>query len=620
MRQELRRIAMCGVKHDIMREQIVRLREEMKKNNVDCYIIFTEDYHGSEYVDDYFKCREYVSGFTGSAGRMVITMDEACLWTDGRYFIQAEKQLSGSGIHLCKMGESGVPDMVKYLMDKAAEGWTIAFDGRTLNAKAVQNLERKLSGKHITFLMDVDLVGNIWHDRPSMPCTKVWELAKEYSGTDRNCKLSGIREEVSCKKCDYFVISALDEISYVLNLRGDDVMYNPVFLSYLIIPANIDEKSMLFAGQSAVSDEIKEKLNKDNIEVYEYNEIFTVLRSICENKNILVDMSEVNAMLVKVMQENGAKVCDCISPVMKMKAVKNQVEIDNERKAHIMDGVAVTKLMYWLKQNAGKGGLTELSVVDKIEELRRQCKDYIEPSFGTISAYEDNGAIVHYEPTKESNAALCNRGFLLIDTGGHYLQGTTDITRTIALGEVSDIQKKHYTAVLKGNLRLADTKFQYGCRGTNLDIVAREPLWKYGLDFKHGTGHGVGYMLNVHESPNSFRWKINAMTLNRNDAVLEEGMITSDEPGLYIEGEYGIRLENLILCVRDEENEYGRFMRFETLTKVPFDRDAIDVNEMNSEDIGLLNTYHESVRKEISPYLDEPEKKWLEEVTKPLIK
>lgn len=601
-----------------MRDEVVRLRQEMKKNNIDCYIIFTEDFHGSEYVDNHFKCREYVSGFTGSAGRMVITMNEACLWTDGRYFIQAERQLENTGINLYKMGEPGVVDMVGYIKEKACDGWTIAFDGRTLNARAVQNLTRLLKTKNVTFIMDSDLVGNIWTDRPDMPHTKVWELNKEYSGVDRKDKISALKHIVRKKKCDYFVLSALDEISYILNLRGNDVLYNPVFLAYMIISADEDEKSFLFVQDGVADGSISEELFEDNIAIYDYNDIFAELSKICKCRNILADMSGVNAMLVKVMQDNGAKVFDTISPVMQMKAIKNDIEIRNERKAHIIDGVAVTKFIYWLKHNIGKQRITELSVVDKIEEFRRLSEDYIEPSFGTIAAYADNGAIVHYEPDEESNKELSENNFLLVDTGGHYMQGTTDITRTIALGNISDVQKKHYTAVLKGNLRLADATFQYGCRGTNLDILAREPLWKYGLDFRHGTGHGVGYLLNVHESPNSFRWKINPMTLNRNDAVLEEGMITSDEPGVYLEGEYGIRLENLILCIEDKENEYGTFMKFDTLTKVPFDIDAIDKTEMSSEDIRLLNEYHESVREAISPLLNEEERIWLEDVTKPI--
>lgn len=598
-----------------MKEQIVELRKEMKKNKIDCYIVMTDDYHGSEYVGDYFKCREYLSGFTGSAGRMVITMEHAILWTDGRYFIQAEEELSGSGIELYKMGEPDVPDIIHYLIETVEENWCIGFDGKTVNARAGFNIERMLRGKKISIKYDIDLIGSIWKGRPKMSCEPVWQLGIRYSGISCNDKINNIRNVMAKRKADMFIISALDEIGWVLNLRGNDIDYNPVFLSYLIILGKGEKKAVLFTQKSAVSQEITNSLYESGIEVMDYECIFNYVKDIEENKNVMLDLSSTSVMLYKMINEK-VKINDCISPVMQMKADKNEVEIENERIAHLKDGVAVTKLIYWLKKNIENLDITEMDVSNKLEEIRRNIDNYIEPSFATISAYGSNGAIVHYEPAENKDKRLKASNFILLDMGGHYLEGTTDITRTVSLGTLTRTQRLHYTAVLKGNLKLADATFLYGCRGTNLDCIAREPLWKMGLDFKHGTGHGVGYLLNVHEAPNNFRWKINPMMLNRNDAVLEEGMITSDEPGVYIEGEYGIRLENLVLCKKAWKNQYGQFMKFETLTLVPFDREAIDVESMNSDELQLLNSYHANVYDKISPYLEEDEREWLSKATK----
>lgn len=597
-----------------MREQIVELRKEMKKNKIDVYLVMTDDFHGSEYVGDHFKCREYLSGFTGSAGRMVITEEEAILWTDGRYFIQAEEELENSGIELYKMGEPGVPDLMHYLENRLQEGDCLGFDGRTVNAMAEQNIERMLKGKKIQICYDCDLVGNIWKNRPSISHRKAWQLGVCYAGISRREKIAGIKKILRERSCDVMIITALDEIAWLLNIRGNDVEYNPVLLSYMVIPAEESEKVNLFADERAV-EEIKEELQKEGILLHDYNGIYDYVKEFVEGMKIMLDYSRTNSMIVKNLPED-VEIRNVISPVMQMKAVKNPTEMENERIAHIKDGVAVTKLIYWLKQNVNHMEITELDVVRKLEDIRRKTEHYIEPSFATISAYGTNGAIVHYEPSEQNEKTLMAKSFLLLDTGGHYMEGTTDVTRTISLGELTKQQKNHYTAVLKGNLRLADTKFLYGCRGTNLDSIAREPLWKMGLDFKHGTGHGVGYLLNVHEAPNNFRWKINPAQLNSQDAVLEEGMITSDEPGLYIEGEYGIRLENLILCKKAEQNEYGQFMEFETLTMVPFDRESIDVEMLNEDERYLLNSYHKVVYDKISPYLKAEEREWLENETK----
>lgn len=601
-------------RRNMVREQIIRLRKEMDKNNIDAYLVMTDDFHGSEYVGDYFKCREYLSGFTGSAGKMVVTGKEAVLWTDGRYFIQAEEELNGSGIELYKMGEPGVPDIFEYLESKLKEGECLGFDGRTVNAMTEQNLENVLLEKNVKVVYDCDLVGKIWKDRPERSHSKAWFLGMCYAGVSAEEKIDLLRGVLKENACDAIIITALDEIAWLFNIRGNDVEYNPVLLSYAIVPENKDDNILLFADKRSVDGDVEEELKKLSIVICDYNDIYDYIKKLENGTRIMLDKSGINSMILKNIPD-GVKIENVISPVMQMKAVKNPVEMENERMAHLKDGAAVTKLIYWLKHNACKMDITEFDVVQKIEDIRNEIDNYIEPSFATISAYGSNGAIVHYEPKKPGDKIL-PKGFLLLDTGGHYMEGTTDITRTISLGELTDIQKKHYTAVLMGNLRLSDASFLYGCRGTNLDCIAREPLWKMGLDYKHGTGHGVGYLLNVHESPNSFRWRINPSQINSQDAVLEEGMITSDEPGLYIEGEYGIRLENLIMCRKSEENQYGQFMKFEVLTMAPFDRDAIDINMLNDDDRKILNCYHRTVYKNISPYLNDKEREWLENETK----
>lgn len=598
-----------------MREQIVKLRKEMESRKIDAYLVMTDDFHGSEYVGDYFKCREYLSGFTGSAGKVVVTADNAVLWTDGRYFIQAQEELKGSGIELYKMGEPGVPDIMEYIKSVLKEGQCLGFDGRTVSAAAELNMEKIFSKNKIKVRYDCDLVGDIWDGRPERSHKKAWILGVGYAGVSRDEKIANLRKILKERSCDAMVITALDEIAWLFNLRGDDVAYNPVLLSYAIVPADEKKDILLFADNRSIDDDAAYELNKSGIVVDDYEKIYDYVKSFGSGMKIMMDLARTNSMIYKNIPD-GVKIDNVISPVMQSKAIKNATEMNNERKAHLKDGVAVTRLIYYLKHNVGNMDITEIDVVNKIEELRRENESYIEPSFATISAYGTNGAIVHYEPVEESEKKLQPEGFLLIDTGGHYMEGTTDITRTISLGKLSKQQKMHYTAVLKGNLALADTKFLYGCRGSNIDCIARQPLWKMGLDFKHGTGHGVGYILNVHEPPNNISWKINPYQLNSRDAVLEEGMITSDEPGLYLEGEYGIRIENLLMCRKAQKNIYGQFMEFETLTMVPFDRHAIDTDMLNGDEIQLLNSYNKAVYENISPYLNEEEREWLKDETK----
>ena len=595
-----------------VRSRIETLRGLMEDRNIDAYIICTDDFHGSEYVGDYFKAREYMSGFTGSAGTLVVTRDAAFLWTDGRYFIQADAELQGSGIGLMKMGQEEVPSIPEYLSSYVHDNEVIGFDGRTVTNSFIDEIKKGMTDKSIIFKGNEDLVNIIWTDRPELSKEKVWILEEKYSGLKSSEKLNNVREYMRSRGADIFVLTSLDDIAWLLNLRGNDVKCNPVFLTYIIIHM---DKGILYLNEEILNNDIKGSLSKNGIEVRPYNDIYDDLTTIEKGKNILIDYKRANYRICESLPE-GITIINCVNPTIYMKAVKNEVEIDNIKKAHIKDGIAVTRFMYWIKKNVGKTEVTEISAACKLEELRGEQEGYIGASFEPIMAYGVHGAIIHYSATDKTNAVIKAKGLLLSDTGGHYYEGTTDITRTFVMGELSDKEKKAYTLVLRGHLQLAAAKFLYGVRGINLDILARQPLWEYGMDYQHGTGHGVGYLLNVHEAPNSFRWRTGNNSID--STILEEGMITSNEPGLYIENEFGIRLENLILCKKAEKNVYGQFMEFENLTLVPFEKSAIDKRYMSDRDVELLNKYHEKVYESISPYLPENEVEWLKEVTSPL--
>lgn len=587
------------------------LRELMKQRNIAAYIILTDDFHASEYIDEHFKCREYVSGFTGSAGTLVITEKEACLWTDGRYFIQASMQIEGSGIKLMKAGVEGVPEIPKYLAKELKPGDTLGYDGRTVNYAYAKALKAVLKDKEVIFAEDLDLVGEIWEDRPSMPNRPVWELSESFAGESRKNKLARLRAAMKEQGASAHLLTSLDDVAWLYNLRGDDIEYCPMPLAYTIVEI---EKAVLYIGKTALKDELVDRLAADGVCVKEYFEIYEDLKEYDRDSTFLIDTNTTNVALMALLEPY--RVVFSNNPTTKFKAVKNATEMANERIAHIMDGVAVTKLIYRLKTDMYGGGaeVTERYVADRLLELRKQNENFIEESFSPIIATGEHGAIVHYEAVPDTDCAIVRDNFLLMDTGGHYYQGTTDVTRTVSIGNVTDEMKCRYTAVLRGNLRLAAARFPRGVGGTNLDILARGPLWEMGLDYGHGTGHGVGYLLNVHEGPQNIRIR------NRNgDVAFEEGMITSDEPGLYIEGEYGIRLENLLLCISDYKSQFGDFLKFETLTMVPFDRDSIMSQCMTKEELKLLNEYHKKVYDNISPYLNEDEREWLYNETKEML-
>lgn len=590
----------------VVRERIARLRKEMEDRGMDMYFVPTNDFHNSEYICDYFKAREYLSGFDGSAGNMVITKEEAGLWTDGRYFIQAERQLQDTGITLYKSGVEGVPPINDYIREKLPEGGVLGTAGGMVSEAWAEGMRRMLAERRGSLELSCDLAGLVWQERPELIFHRAWILPEEYAGESRKSKLERVRKWLGERNGQQMLLTSLDDIAWLLNIRGEDIPCNPVVLSYLIVGQDC---CTLFAGEGIFSEEDREALEGDGISFASYDGIYSFVRNYPQEVNIFVDKRVANAEIVENFSSN-CHIVDMLCPITLWKAVKNAGEIAGEREVHIRDGVAVTKLIYWLKQNVDKMPLTEISVAEKLEEFRKQGENYLGPSFETIAGYGEHGAIVHYSATPETDARLQPEGFLLVDSGGQYLGGTTDVTRTILLGgKATHEQKKHYTAVLRGNLNLCAAKFLHGCSGVALDYAARQPLWDLGLDYNHGTGHGVGCLLNVHEGPNAFRYKI--VNGPGKNPVLEAGMITSDEPGLYLEGEYGIRLENLILCVEREKNQFGQFMGFEPLTFVPFERAAIDVEQMSRREIDLLNGYHEMVYDALKDYLEPEEREWL---------
>ena len=592
-----------------IKQKLNALRILMKEKKIDAYLVATDDFHGSEYVGDYFKCRKYITGFTGSAGTAIITQDMAGLWTDGRYFIQAADQLRDTTIELFKSGEPGVPTMHQFLNDKLEEGMCLGFDGRTVSAREAEELQELLQEKHITFSVNDDLIGEIWEDRPVLSCEPVMELDIRWTGKSRADKIAEIREQMKAKEADTFILTSLDDIAWLLNIRGNDIHCCPVVLSYLVMMEN---ELRLYANAAAFSEEIRSNLEADGVKIYPYDDVYSYVQSISSDKKVLLSRANVNSRLVSNIPSE-VTILDEPNLTLLPKAVKNETEMENERIAHIKDGVAVTKFIHWLKKNVTRTNITELSTAEKLYQFRSEQEHFLGESFDPIIAYGTHAAIVHYSATEATDIPLEARGMVLADTGGHYLEGTTDITRTIVLGPVTAKEKKFFTAVLRGNLNLAAAKFKYGCTGLNLDYLARGPLWELGEDYNHGTGHGVGYLLNVHEGPNSFRWK----NLPGNPApVLEEGMITSDEPGYYLENEFGIRHENLVLCKKAEKTSFGQFMCFEPLTMVPFDLEGINPEEMTERERKLLNDYHQKVYTTISPYLDEEEKEWLKQATR----
>ena len=594
----------------MIKQRIENIRDLMKEKNIYAYIVPSSDYHQSEYVGDYFKSREFMSGFTGSSGTLIISMDEAGLWTDGRYFIQAENELKDSGIKLFKMGEEGVPTIEEYLLEKLPKNSTLGFDGRVMSVKEGQSLANKLAFKGINIEYKYDLVNDIWEDRCSLPTEKAFLLGVEYSGEGFSDKLSRIRAVMKEKKATTHILASLDDIAWLFNIRGRDVKSNPVVLSYAVITI---DSVYLFIDKNKIGEDIRAELSKENVQIKGYEEVYEFIKNIDENEVVLIDTSKVNYAIYNNIPSNVQKIEER-NPSILFKSIKNEIELKNIRNSHIKDGVAFTKFMYWLKNNIGKIEITEISATQKLEEFRREQDKFIEPSFSTIAAYKDHAAMMHYSATEESNYKLEPRDLFLVDSGGQYFDGTTDITRTIALGPIPENVRKDFTNVVRGMIRLSKAKFLYGCRGYNLDILARGQLWEEGVDYKCGTGHGIGFVLNVHEGPNGFRWKVREDI--DDSCILEEGMVTTNEPGVYVENSHGIRIENEIVVRKAEKNEYGQFMDFEVITFAPIDLDAIDESLILKDEKVYLNNYHKQVYDKISPYLNEEEKQWLKTYTR----
>ncbi len=594
----------------MIKKRIELLRDKMNDKNIFAYIIPSSDYHQSEYVGDYFKSREYMSGFTGSAGTLVVTQNEAGLWTDGRYFIQAEDQLKNLGINLFKMGEENVPTIEEYLIDNMPSQSILGFDGKVISSQQGKDYLEKLSFKDISIKYDYDLVDELWEDRPSMPNENAFLLDIKYCGESFASKLDRLRKEMKKKKSTINIITTLDDIAWLFNIRGNDIKYNPVVLSYAIVEL---DKVYLFIDKNKLSDDIVSNLEKENVEIKPYNSIYNFVKSIKENNVVLLDTQKVNYSIYKNIPNHIQKI-DSYNPTRDFKCIKNKVELENIRNSHIKDGVAVTKFMYWLKNNVGKIDISEISATEKLEEFRREQDLFIEPSFDTIAGYREHAAMMHYSATLETDYKLEPKDLLLVDSGGQYYDGTTDITRTFALGPISEEIRTHFTLVVRGMIRLSMAKFLHGCRGHNLDILARGPLWDVDLDYKCGTGHGIGFVLNVHEGPNGFRWKV---VPERDDScILEEGMVTTNEPGIYIEGSHGIRIENELITRKLDKNEYGQYMDFEVVTLAPIDLDAINPSLMLDNEKEYLNDYHKLVYDKISPFLNEEETNWLKEYTR----
>ncbi|MCR8746404.1 aminopeptidase P family protein [Romboutsia lituseburensis] len=594
----------------MIKTRIEELRELMKQKNIYAYIIPSADYHQSEYVGEYFKSRQFMSGFTGSAGTLVVTLDEAGLWTDGRYFIQADSELSGSNITLFKMGEEGVPTVEKYLVEKMPKDSTLGFDGKVIGAKEGENLEKQLEFKNITIEYNYDLVDHIWKERTSLPDKKAFLLGTEYTGASFSEKLSRVRCAMKEKGATAHIITSLDDIAWIFNIRGGDIKSNPVVLSYAVIGL---DNVYLFIDENKLNDEIKSELHKENVYIKPYSEVYDFIKSINNDEKVLLDPAKVSYAIYRNIPKGVQKI-ESTNPTILFKAMKNEVELKNIRNSHIKDGVAFTKFMYWLKTNVEKIKITEMSATEKLEQFRREQDKFIEPSFSTIAAYKEHAAMMHYSATKESDYTLEPKDLFLVDSGGQYYDGTTDITRTIALGSISQEAQTHFTNVLRGMIRLSKAKFLHGCRGYNLDILARGPLWDTGIDYKCGTGHGIGFVLNVHESPNGFRWRV---VPDRDDScVLEEGMVTTNEPGVYIEGSHGIRIENELVVRKAEKNEYGQFMDFEVVTFAPIDLDAVDKTLLLKDEKEYLNKYHKEVYNKIAPFLNDEEREWLKEYTR----
>lgn len=589
-------------------ERIAKLRALMAEKGIDAYVVPTADFHQSEYVGEHFKARKYITGFSGSYGTAVICQDDAGLWTDGRYFFQATNELEGSGVRLMKMFVGDTPSVTEYLADKIPEGGKVGFDGRVLSMDEGKEYEDALSPKNISIDYEEDLIDQIWEDRPPLSDKPAFFLDEKYSGESSAHKLERVRKIMKDNGATIHIIASLDDTGWLLNVRGDDIDFFPLLLSYSIVRMDgVD----LYVDETKLNDRILEEFKKVNVTLHPYNDIYEDIKKLDASETALIDPMKMNYALYKNIP---CKIAEAANPTILMKAMKNDVELENIKEAHIKDGIAITKFMYWIKTRYDKEDITELSSADKLTSLRAAQKGYIRDSFEPLCAFADHAAMMHYSPSKETDVVLKEGAMFLNDTGGGYYEGSTDITRTFILGSIDQDMKKYFTAVVRAMMNLSRANFLYGCHGYNLDVLVRQPIWDLNIDFQCGSGHGVGYLGNVHEPPTGFRWYV--VPSKNEHHQLEEGMVITDEPGIYEDGKFGIRIENEFIVRKGELNKYGQFMHFETITFAPIDLDGIDPEEMTKSEREWLNTYHKDVYEKIGPHLTDEEREWLKEYTR----
>lgn len=583
--------------------RVASLRNLMSKRNIDVFIIPSSDNHGSEYVSEYFRVRAWISGFTGSAGTVVITKDEAHLWIDGRYFLQAEEQIKGSEFILEKMGEPGVKTYTQWIFDNIKDGGTVSFNGKVFTVSDLHRLKEEFKNKNINIMPVEDVFEELWQDRTNMPQGKMFIHEKKYTGKTVEEKLAEVKKELKKMDVNSFLLASLDDIAWLLNLRGGDVSCNPVFLSYFLMDG---DNCTLYIDEAKVTEEISEYLKSAGIKVKGYDQVVNDLKEV--KGTITFDPTKTNVWLKEAINPE-VKIVEKRNITTDLKAKKNEVEVKCMENAHLKDGVAMVKFIKWIKENIGKEEMSEMSVTDKLRSFREEGEDFIDISFDTIAGYGPHGAIIHYRADETTNSKLQPKGLFLLDSGAQYLDGTTDITRTIALGELTEEEKEDYTLTLKGHLNLGNAVFREGTPGCSLDALARKDMWSRGIDFNHGTGHGVGFLLNVHEGPHSIRKDLNPV-------ALEVGMIMSNEPGIYRAGSHGVRIENLIAVTNKMTTEFGNFLCFKNLTVCPYDLDAVKVDMLNKDEVQWINAYHKEVFERLSPYLNEAEVSWLKEATR----
>ena len=592
---------------NISKIRLAQVRALMKERNIDAYLIRNTDPHLGEYIPDHWKIVQWLTGFTGSSATVIIAKKFAGLWTDSRYFIQAEQQLSGSGFSLMKLNVSGEPAWQEWLVGKMKKGICIGVDGRLFSISHLENLKKHLGEKKVKIDINCDLISDIWVGRPLMPYSIAFDYSVSFCGKDRSSKIKEVREQMLKMKVDFHLLTSPDDIMWLFNIRGKDLEYSPLIIAFAIVG---QEQILFFTDEKKIPLKLASEFDKIDVTILPYDEISSLLSRLKKGSSLLLTPETTNASIFNSISE-GVNIVKGISIPTHLKAIKNSIEIENIRKVMVKDGVALTRFLFWLEKNIETGSISESSAAEKLLEFRLQQSDCICSSFSTIAAYKGHGALVHYSPSSDTDAPLMAEGIFLIDSGGQYLDGTTDITRTITLGVPDPIQKSDFTLILKGMINLAMAKFPFGTKGFQLDILARKALWDHGLNYGHGTGHGVGFFLNVHEGP----YSIGTGAVGDNQASLEPGLVLSDEPAVYREGKYGIRTENLLLVIQDEKIEFNQFLMFETLSLCYIDKALIDKSLLETFELKWINHYHSIVYEKISSFLTIEEKKWLKEKT-----